>query len=195
MWGNTVRHKRVLVLNRGFYPVNVIGARRAFCMLYLGVAEALDEEFNLFDFRSWSLLLLKESDDFLGTSRGRLRMPRVLVLKAYNRVPRGYVRFTRTNIFIRDGYCCQYCHKRFARSDLNLDHVMPRSRNGTHSWSNVVTSCIRCNSKKGCRTPKEANMPLLRKPKEPNWQGGGQIMGIAVSHAEWRPFLIALSTY
>ena len=125
----------VLVLNRNFQPVNVIGARRALCMLYIGVARALDREFNQFDFHSWAAVSAELSEDAVRTISRRIRIPRILVLQAYERVPIGRIKFSRHNIFVRDDHTCQYCRKTLARRHLNLDHVIPRSRGGK-------TNCI-----------------------------------------------------
>lgn len=80
------------------------------------------------------------------------------------------VKFTRHNVFERDGYFCQYCGEKYDTAYLNLDHVIPKERGGKTTWENVVCSCIRCNSKKGNRTPQEAGMKLLKKPKKPKWR-------------------------
>ena len=151
---------QVLVLNRNYQPVNVIQARRAFSMLYVGVAFALDREYQQHEFDDWVCLELEDDDEAIGTSSGEIKVPRVIVLKAYDRLPCGRVRFSRSNVFMRDSYTCQYCAQRFVRAQLNLDHVMPRSRGGPHTWKNVVTSCIPCNSRKGSQTPEEAGSYL-----------------------------------
>ena len=162
---------QVLVLNRNYQPVNVIQARRAFSMLYVGVAFALDREYQQHEFDDWVCLELEDDDEAIGTSSGEIKVPRVIVLKAYDRLPCGRVRFSRSNIFMRDSYTCQYCAERFVRAQLNLDHVMPRSRGGPHTWKNVVTSCIPCNSRKGSQTPEEAGMPLFSKPPQARGRG------------------------
>ena len=94
-------------------------------------------------------------------------MPRVIRLLTYDRLPRQKVKFNRRNIFARDGNRCQYCGKRFATSELSLDHVVPRSRGGRATWENIVCACLKCNVRKGGRTPREAGMRLIREPVEP----------------------------
>ena len=180
---------QVLVLNRNYQPVNVIRARRAFTMLYVGIAFALDREYQQHEFDDWVCLELEDDEEAIGTSRGEVKVPRVIVLKAYDRLPCGRVRFSRSNVFMRDAHTCQYCEKRFVRAQLNLDHVMPRSRGGGHCWTNVVTSCIPCNSRKGGRTPAEAHMPLMRKPRQPRWRGILEATGFKPKYREWEPFV------
>jgi len=107
-------------------------------------------------------------------------------------VPRRYVRFSRFNLYARDQNRCQYCGRQFPRSELNLDHVVPRMKGGTSVWENVVCSCHRCNRIKGGRTPAEAGMRLIRQPRRPQWT---PFMTEAFSlrrYKEWLPFLSAV---
>jgi 5-methylcytosine-specific restriction endonuclease McrA len=179
----------VLVLNRVYRPVHVTTVRRAFTLLYQGAARALDEQFRLFDFESWAALGAASGQDAVGTIDGRIRVPRVIVLLVYEHLPRSRVRFSRFNIYARDDDTCQYCGRRHRRSELNLDHVTPRSRGGATSWENVVCSCVACNLRKGGRTPEEAGMRLLRQPVRPRWTPLFRAAARRVLHAEWRPFL------
>jgi len=178
----------VLVLNRVFQPVHITSVRRAFSLLYQGVAKALDEELQLFDFESWSALSAARHDAVQTVSR-RIRVPRVVVLVAYEHLPKARVRFSRFNIYARDDSTCQYCGRRFPRSDLNLDHVVPRSRGGSTNWENVVCSCVPCNLRKGGRTPEEAGMRLLRHPARPRWTPVFRSAARRAFYREWVPFL------
>ena len=94
-------------------------------------------------------------------------MPRIIRLLSYDRVPRNVVKFNRRNVFLRDGFQCQYCGQKLPTGKLSLDHIVPRSRGGVESWDNIVAACLRCNVRKGNRTPLEANMRLLREPTKP----------------------------
>jgi 5-methylcytosine-specific restriction endonuclease McrA len=179
----------VLVLNRNFQPVTVIGVRRALCMLYVGVARVLDQEFHQLDFQSWAALSAELNDDTVGTVNRRIRVPRVVVLQVYDRVPLGRIRFSRHNIFVRDDHTCQYCGERLPRKELNLDHVVPRSRGGKTNWLNVVASCMECNFKKGGRTPHEAGMKLIRQPRRPRWSELIRPPRLRARYREWIPFL------
>ncbi len=178
----------VLVLNRVFQPVHITSVRRAFSLLYQGVAKALDEELQLFDFESWSALSAVQHDAVQTVSR-RIRVPRVVVLVAYEHLPKARVRFSRFNIYARDDSTCQYCGRRFSRSELNLDHVVPRSRGGSTNWENVVCSCVACNLRKGGRTPEEAGMRLLRHPARPRWTPVFRNAARRAFYREWMPFL------
>lgn len=182
----------VLVINRLYQPVQVTSARRAVLLLFGGSALALDDHGELHDFLAWRRLPVREDDDALPIVGGALRVPRVVHLRRYDRARRPVVRLTRKNVMLRDGYLCQYCAARLPTRDLNIDHVMPRSRGGPDSWENLVTACRECNLRKGRRTPEEASMRLLRMPFTPRWTVTMQIlMGQQKPVKEWQPFLKA----
>jgi 5-methylcytosine-specific restriction endonuclease McrA len=179
----------VLVLNRSYLPIHVTSARRAFALIYQGIARAVDEQYQTFDFESWRELGAERDGESVGTPSGSLRVPRVIVLVAFDRVPRRHVRFSRINIFARDGFTCQYCGMRPTRSELNLDHVVPRALGGRSTWENVVCSCVECNRRKGGRTPEQAGLRLRRLPTRPRWTPLMNLMLSSVRYREWRPFL------
>lgn len=161
----------VLVLNRSWLAVHVASVRRALTLLFLGHAHIVHpREFTLHTFDEW--LELPHEDDngrYIHTPNIRVRVPDVILLSFYNNYVHRGVRFSRSAVFERDNSTCQYCGKRFAKSQLTLDHVHPQSRGGGESWENLVVACLRCNVRKGNRTPEEAKMPLRRRPKEPAW--------------------------
>ena len=133
----------VLVLNQSYIPINITTVRRAFVLLYQGIAKAVDKEFAVFDFESWSeLSVAVHGDSVRGVDR-LIRIPRVILLQAYDRVPKRHVRFSRHNIYLRDGNTCQFCGKHFSRSDLNLDHVVPRVLGGKTTWEKVKASSMK----------------------------------------------------
>jgi 5-methylcytosine-specific restriction endonuclease McrA len=182
----------VLVVNRHYAPISVIPARRALLLLYGGAATALDETGDSHPFATWRDLPVREHDDGLPIVGGQLRVPRVLHLIRYDRSPGITVRLTRRNLMLRDQHQCQYCGSRPSLRELNLDHVLPRSRGGADTWENLVVSCRVCNLKKGRRTPDEAGMRLLRVPHKPRWSTSAQILlNLREPYLEWQPFLKA----
>src|SRR5713226_5753574 len=187
--GAGLLNSKVLVLNRSYLPVHVTSVKRAFALLYQGVAKAVDEQYHTFDFDSWRDLSIEVQHERLGIVDGFIRVPRVLLLTAYERVPRRHVRFSRFNIFARDSNTCQYCGRRYGRTELNLDHVMPRSRGGQSVWENIVCSCHDCNRRKGGRTPEEARMTLIRRPRRPEWTPFSADVFSFRGYREWMPFL------
>ncbi len=179
----------VLVLNRSYLPIHVTSARRAFTLVYQGIARVIDEQYKTFDFDSWSQLAVARNQESIGTAHGPIRIPRVIVLVAFDRLPRRRVRFSRINLMARDDFQCQYCGIKPVRAELNLDHVVPRALGGRSTWENVVTSCIDCNRKKGGRTPRQANLKLKKRPERPRWTPLMNLMFSSVRYKEWRPFL------
>jgi 5-methylcytosine-specific restriction endonuclease McrA len=179
----------VLVLNRSYLPIHVTSARRAFSLVYQGIARIVNEQYQTFDFEAWSQLAVARDMEAIGTPGGLIRVPRVIVLIAFDRLPKRHVRFSRINLMARDSFQCQYCNKKPRRTELNLDHVVPRSLGGRSTWENVVTSCVDCNRRKGGRTPRQARMKLRRKPERPRWTPLANLMWSSVRYQEWRPFL------
>lgn len=168
---------RVLVLNRLWQPVNIVGVERAFSLLLQDHAQVIytgDENFRLMDSVAWLELSqeasLEGNEAYIQTVRLRIRMPKVVLLRYYDKLPTKEIKFTRDNLFERDDYRCQYCGNHFDAVLLNMDHVIPRDRGGRTSWENIVTSCIKCNSRKANRLPHQANMHLIRKPERPKWR-------------------------
>ena len=186
--------RQVLVLNRLWQAVNVCSVRRAFALLCQGHAQVVYEDGNnnflTHDFDSWQEFSQREPEpDMVHTISFKIRIPRIIVLMFFDRLPKKEVKFTRHNIFERDKNTCQYCGEVFERKDLNLDHVIPRDRGGPTTWENIVCSCIECNTRKANRTPQEAGMHLVRKPKRPKWRPFVQINFTLQRHDSWKHFI------
>lgn len=185
----SVLNTKVLILNRSYLPIHVTSVRRAFILLYQGIARAVNDQYQTFDFESWSDLSVSTRDETIGLVNRIIRVPRVILLISYDRVPKRHVRFSRYNIYARDNCTCQYCKRRLPRQELNLDHVIPRSQGGASIWENVVCSCHECNRRKGGRTPQQAGMLLGRKPVRPKWTPFMQETFSLSRYKEWMPFL------
>jgi 5-methylcytosine-specific restriction endonuclease McrA len=184
----------VLVLNRLWQAVNTCTVRRAFTLLYQGHAQVVSADpaqgFMTHDFDSWrDFSRANPGDDMVHTISMKVRIPRIIVLAIFERMPKKEVKFTRHNVFERDHNTCQYCGKNLPRESLNLDHVLPRDRGGQTTWENIVCSCIPCNTRKGNRLPHEAGMHLLRKPKRPKWRPFVNISVSTQPHESWKHFL------
>ena len=172
---NPVLELPVLVLNRFWQPIHTCSVRRALHLLCLGHAQVVQVEgdacFSTHDLTSWihhSQGVVE--DGMIHGVRLSLRAPKVLVLAIYDKLPRLEVKFTRRNVFLRDQFTCQYCAKVLPEALLNLDHVLPRDKGGRTTWENIVTSCVRCNTRKANKFTHEANMHPLRKPVAPRWR-------------------------
>lgn len=169
----------VLVLNRNFYAIHITNWRRALSLVYLDHARVVDEEYRTYSFSDWremSKLIDNHPSGYVHTPTFKIAIPEVISLKIYDRLPVSEVKFTRRNIYEHYGYICCYCGKKFQTHDLNLEHVMPKSRGGQSTWDNIVTSCISCNLKKGDMLPREAGMKLLIQPTKPKWKGAQSLV-------------------
>jgi 5-methylcytosine-specific restriction endonuclease McrA len=159
-----------LVLNRNWQPVNVATVARALVLLWNEAARVVDpESFQLYTWQDWSRRVPRDGDAYVQAVRLRLRVPEVIVLANYNRLPSATVSFSRRNVFKRDHWTCQYCGIQPGGEELTIDHVVPRSQGGTSTWDNCVLSCIDCNKRKADRTPQEAGMKLRKRPVRPTW--------------------------
>ena len=179
----------VLVLNRLFQAIQITTVRRAFCLLFKGEVRAVDPDYTTYDWEDWKDIPPQPNEEFLATPSFRVRIPRVVLLLHFDRLPRHEIRFTRKNIFFRDKNRCQYCGGRFSTTELNLDHVVPLSRGGKSVWENVVCCCVRCNSRKGGLLPNQAGMQLIRVPLRPRWH---PFVKLSFSHSRyesWKNFL------
>jgi len=193
---------KVLVLNRLYVAVRVVSARRAFCLLSRNIAEVIHVEpgdqgpkYLNYDFESWAEIAALqhqfeyERHDWVRTVRFDIAVPRIIRLLGYDRLPEQTVKLNRRNLFARDRNMCQYCGRHFPTADLSLDHVKPRTQGGMDSWENLVCACIRCNAKKGGRTPEQAGMKLHKKPEKPK---RNPLISLRLGHekyASWKTFL------
>lgn len=188
--------QKVLILNRLWQAVNIVGIQRAFSLLFQDNAQVIstgDESFQVMNTSEWfeysAHQVPKENEPYIQTVRMRIRIPKVLLLRRYDRLPIQEVRFTRTNVFERDQYRCQYCGKGFAEEEINLDHVIPRAKGGSTSWENIVTACIPCNTRKANRLPHQANMHLIKKPTRPRWRPFVSSLADQKYDSDWNHFL------
>lgn len=191
-------NSNVLVLNKHYAAVRVISARRAFCMLFKRIAEIVsvdDARYESYDFESWREVsefrsrYERDRHEWVRCVKFELAVPRVIRLMLYDRLPRRGVKFNRRNIFARDRNHCQYCGKKFSTSELSLDHIVPRSRGGGTSWTNVVCCCVTCNVRKGGRTPREAHLKLIAEPVKPRRSPAVTLRLTSEKYASWKQFL------
>jgi 5-methylcytosine-specific restriction endonuclease McrA len=184
----------ILVLNRSFYAIQITSWQRALSLVYLDHASVVDQDYRTYSFEDWrelSKLTHSSNTGLVTTPNFKIAMPEVIALKFYDRLPTTEVKFTRRNIYEHYKYRCCYCGKKFASTDLNLEHIMPRSRGGKTCWSNIVTACIPCNLKKADKLPEEANMKLLIQPSKPKWRGGLSLIlnSPAKMKTSWQRFI------
>jgi 5-methylcytosine-specific restriction endonuclease McrA len=163
---------RTLLLTPWMAPHRVIPWERAVVLVVLGKVDVLEEY-----------------DEAIRAPSLELRAPAVVRLKKAGRATKQAVRFSRINVYTRDGFRCQYCGEKKEAHELNYDHVVPRVRGGRTVWENIVTSCYPCNLRKGSKTPEEAGLTLLRRPVKPSSLPFSPVIrpGAEVPHV-WRAY-------
>jgi len=162
----------VLVLNATYEPLGVVSLRRALVLLLKDKAEVIEA-----------------TEERIRAQTISLPVPLVIRLAYYVPVPRrSSAPLSRRAVLLRDNYTCQYCGQRPSRSEMTIDHVVPRIRGGTTTWENVVCACLRCNTRKGSRTPEEAHMPLRRSPFRPRYCAVVLLSGAPV-HEAWVKYI------
>lgn len=167
--------ERTLLLNATYEPLRVVSWQRAITLLIKGKVEVL---------AAYDRVIRGVSISLQHPSVLRLR-DRVRVAKRFHHVP-----FARTNIYLRDKHCCQYCGQRLPSSELTLDHVIPASQGGRKDWENIVTCCVECNRRKGGKTPGQAGLQLVRFPKQPSFLPALRItLGIGEVPESWQDYL------
>ena len=165
---------RTLLLNSSYEPLRVVSWQKALILWFQGKVEVVEYH-----------------PVFAHSVRASFQLPSVLRLKTYVRPrARALIRFCRENVYIRDDNTCQYCAQQFPLKQLTLDHVIPASRQGKKTWTNVVTACRDCNQRKADRTPDGARMPLMREPRTPAWLPVVQVaLSLGNVPPEWMRYL------
>lgn len=197
-WPNEGLDAKVLVLNKFYVAVRIVSARRAFGLLFRDIAEIIDVEdgrYSNYDFESWAEIAALRAEfepqqhDWVRTVSMQIPVPRIIRLLGYDRLPDQQVKLNRRNLFARDRNQCQYCGHHFPTNELSIDHVMPRAQGGPDTWENLVCACVRCNARKGGRTPEQARMTLIRPPVRPR---RNPLISVRLGHekyASWKSFL------
>lgn len=195
--------RRVLVLNKNMQPINVIPEKKAFTKIVAGKAEVVDVDmatwamgfYGLEDWQELSALKVQAEelrDDeqiYYENANEDIFISPAIIRVEYKGLPNRRVRLNRRNIIKRDNNVCQYCYKKFETKDLNVDHVKPKAQGGKNVWTNLVCSCISCNSKKRDRTPTEAGMKLLRDPFRPMFEVDLTRYIHKKEYTSWKAFL------
>lgn len=163
---------KVLVLNKYYQAVHITTVQKAICHLYKGTANVITLDWCVHSFCEWVKVSRFHNNGRLVRSPGMsIVAPEAIILSRFDQLPQTDIVFTRSNLFVRDEYTCQYCGKSVkSAKERSVDHIVPRSRGGRTIWQNVVLCCKKCNLKKGDKMLEEAGMALLRKPRAPRWQ-------------------------
>jgi 5-methylcytosine-specific restriction endonuclease McrA len=190
---NVLNKAIVLVLNRNWQAINVRTPAEAFCQMATGVATALEvageNEIRPVTWTEWLMLPIRPQDEAVRTVRGAVRVPSVIVLANFAKVPKKRPKLSARNIRERDGNRCQYTGVVLKPDEGNIDHVVPRSRGGPNTWENCVWASKAVNSKKGNRLPREAGLKLLSAPRVPKELPATALIRNAHEVADWKWFV------
>lgn len=169
--------RRCLVLNKSWSPIGTIGLKRALIMLFSThsngepKAKIIDpESFQQFTWEDWSKLRPSLTDAVIQSSNLAFKVPEVVLLTRYDKMPQPKIHFSRRTLYKRDNNTCQYCGIKPGTAELSVDHIIPKSKGGKTDWENVCLSCTDCNRKKGDKTMAQAKMSFFHagyKPKKP----------------------------
>jgi 5-methylcytosine-specific restriction endonuclease McrA len=167
--------EQTLVLSASYEPIRIVSWQKAITLLFQGKVE-----------------VIAVHDREIRGVTVRVRLPSVLRLLRHVRMKRPFyeVPFSRSNVYSRDQHRCQYCGGRFPPGQLTFDHVIPVARGGHKGWDNIVTCCIPCNRKKGDRTPEQAGLRLVRRPRRPEALPAlSMSLGLRRAPESWRDYL------
>lgn len=170
-----IQNRKVLVLNKSWRPITILTLEKALIKLFSehkdGEPKAIIVDcangFQTLTWEDWSKVRPQEDEEKLRSVNASFRIPSVIQLTRYDKVPTKKVHYCRKTIYKRDEYKCQYCGQKPSTEELSIDHVIPRSHGGLTTWENCVLACVKCNTKKANRNPLQANMKLLKIPKKP----------------------------
>jgi len=189
-----VLQQPTLVLNRNWQAINVATVARALIMLWNDSAKVVDpHDYQLYDWSDWAKLVPAPDEPHVQAVRQQFRVPEVVTLTKFDRMPSAAVTFSRRNVYKRDHFTCQYCGRQWRSQnakdhgaertrvatrpqhtsvnvELTIDHVVPRAQGGESSWTNCVLACLECNKRKADRTPEQAGMRLRAQPGRPSWK-------------------------
>jgi 5-methylcytosine-specific restriction endonuclease McrA len=190
---NVLNKAIVLVLNRNWQAINVRTPAEAFCQMATGVATALavegENQIRPVTWAEWVTLPIRPQDEAVHTVRGAIRVPTVIVLANFSKVPKRRPKLNARTIRERDGNRCQYTGALLKPDEGSIDHVLPRSRGGRNAWDNCVWSSKAVNSKKGNRLPHEAGLKLLSTPRAPKELPMTALIRNTNDVADWKWFV------
>lgn len=165
----TTMNRKVLVLNKYWQALRVVTIAKAMKYLASEKARIIDtNDLQQYTWDDWSKMRPADGEDAIIGVSITCRVPTVIRLERYDKVPRYKISFNRKTIYRRDNYTCQYCGGRPGTEELSIDHVIPKSQGGQSTWENCVLACVKCNARKADKTLEKARMKLLKQPVRPS---------------------------
>ena len=189
-------NESVLILNKHFLGIQVTSVQSAVCALVTGKARVIDQNYTQYNLQRWIDFTIENPHE-IGYA-GLIRSPSVILYAPqviieptceFNSPLIKNIRYSRGNILRRDNYTCQYCNKQFAKDALTMDHIIPKSRGGPGSWTNITTACKKCNSKKKDKLLSELGWTLHSTPIKPQWKSHIGAPFNATKRTYWEVFL------
>lgn len=167
---NSIIKQSVLILNKHWIPINTTTPKHSFALMFSDNAKAIlieDDKVVPLDWNDWVNVNPSEKDRKIKTVRGYIKIPSIIVLNYYDKIPRQTIKFTQKSLWERDNFTCQYTGKKVNRTNGNIDHIVPKAQGGKTSWENCVIAHKEINAIKADRTPEQAGLKLLKKPSAP----------------------------
>jgi 5-methylcytosine-specific restriction endonuclease McrA len=190
---SSLNRDTVLVLNKNWQAINISTPADALSMMYANTATGLDirgkDDMVPLTWKEWINLSCSDQDSFVKTIQGKVKIPKIIILCRYDKVPKKRPKITRRGIWIRDQGICQYTGKKINPNEGNIDHVIPKSRGGATDWTNCVLAHKKVNAKKADRTPEEAGLKLIRQPSIPKELPVSFYLTNKYNIQEWELFL------
>ena len=188
-----------LVLNKNWRPIGIESVKKSVKRFFTGSRRFVNPEtYEVYDLQEWLEKTPQPDQPYVVCAKRLVIAPEIVLLTSYDDMPRNEVRLTRRNVLVRDNFRCQYCNTKVARpiqgakvrklSEYTWDHVTPRSLGGKTIWTNIVTACFRCNTRKSNKTLEQAGLTLLKKPERPKWSLS-LIKHVSQKPASWDKFL------
>ena len=169
MKSSIIKHS-VLILNKYWIPINTTTPKHSFALMFSDNAKAIlieEDKVVPLDWNDWVNVNPSEKDRKIKTVRGYIKIPSIIVLNYYDKIPRQTIKFTQKSLWERDNFTCQYTGKKVNKTNGNIDHIIPKAQGGKTSWENCVIAHKEINAIKADRTPEQAGLKLLKKPSTP----------------------------
>ena len=184
--------RRVLVLNKNWQAINTSTAGHAISLIFSGQAKGIlveDSKIQALEWEEWINISVPDDDAVISTVDKKIKIPSIIVLCFYDKIPKQSVKLTQNNLWERDNFTCQYTGTKVNKTTGNIDHIIPRSLGGKTTWENCVIACREINDKKSDKTPEQAGLALIRKPIRPRTMPVSFFIKNKEGNADWNWFL------
>lgn len=186
-----INKKSVLILNKNWLPINVTSIKHSLSLLFSNNAKGLivnNNETRVLEWTEWCLLK-DTGEESISTSRGPIKVPKIIILNWYDKIPRQRIKFTQRNLWERDNFTCQYTGKKLSKATGTIDHIIPKSRGGKTTWENCVLAHKEINAQKADKTLEQTGLRLLKTPLAPRVMPVSFYIRNRYNVKEWNLFL------